>query len=68
MDLISTSLYAHLLKVSGEYSMLILGAQNGLFDLDTVLTETLGSLRRAGADVIITYFTPRILKNLKSQQ
>jgi len=47
--------------------MILLGAQNGLFDLDTVLNETLGSLRRAGTDVIITYFTPRILKNLAKQ-
>lgn len=51
-------------KVSGEYSMLLLGAKKGIFDLDTVLSETLGSLRRAGTDVIITYFAPRILKSL----
>jgi porphobilinogen synthase len=54
-------------QVSGEYSMLIEGAKSGLFNLDSVLNETLGSLRRAGTDVIITYFTPRILQALSTE-
>lgn len=46
-------------QVSGEYSMLHAAAQNGWLDLDTVMAETLTSIRRAGADMIITYFARR---------
>lgn len=42
--------------------MLHHGAKAGAFDLDAMLMETLISMRRAGADVIISYFTPRILQ------
>lgn len=41
--------------VSGEYAMLNAAAQNGWLDYDKALTETLLSIKRAGADVIITY-------------
>ena len=51
-------------KVSGEYSMLVNGAAANVFDLDAVMWESLHALRRAGTDVIITYFTPKILKQL----
>ena len=50
------------LQVSGEYAMLHHGAANGAFNLDTTLMEVLTSMRRAGADVIISYFTPRVLE------
>ncbi|CAH0384866.1 unnamed protein product [Bemisia tabaci] len=49
-------------QVSGEYSMLYLAAENGIMDLKAGVTEVLQSMRRAGADVIITYFTPKILE------
>jgi len=49
-------------QVSGEYAMMYHGAQAGAFDLDAMIMETLTCMRRAGADVIITYFTPRILQ------
>ncbi|MCG8329473.1 MAG: porphobilinogen synthase [Chitinophagales bacterium] len=42
--------------VSGECAMLIAACQNGWLDYDTAMPETLLSLYRAGADVIITYF------------
>lgn len=42
--------------VSGECAMLIAAAEKGWLDLDIVMPETLLSLKRAGADVIITYF------------
>ena len=45
--------------------MLYHGAKAGSFNLDTTLMETLTCMRRAGADVIITYFTPRILELIK---
>ena len=41
------------------------GAANGAFNLETTLMEVLTSMRRAGADVIISYFTPRVLEMIK---
>jgi porphobilinogen synthase len=43
-------------QVSGEYSMLKAAAQNGWLDEQRVMFETLTSIRRAGADMIITYY------------
>lgn len=42
--------------VSGECAMLYAACQNGWLDYSTVLPETLTSIRRAGADAIITYY------------
>ncbi len=42
-------------NVSGEYAMLKAAAQNGWLDGDRVMLETLTSIKRAGADLIITY-------------
>jgi porphobilinogen synthase len=42
-------------NVSGEYSMLKAAAQNGWLDERTAVLETLTGIRRAGADMIITY-------------
>ena len=55
-------------QVSGEYAMLYHGAKNGAFDLKTILLETLTSMRRAGADIIITYYTPQILDWIAEDQ
>lgn len=52
-------------QVSGEYAMLWHGSTNGAFDLKTIVLETITSMRRAGADVIISYYTPRLLDWLK---
>ena len=43
--------------VSGEYSMLKAAATNGWIDHDVVATEHLTAIKRAGADVILTYLT-----------
>ena len=43
-------------NVSGEYSMVKAAAQNGWLDGEKVMIEILTSIKRAGADVIITYF------------
>lgn len=43
-------------QVSGEYSMIKAAAQNGWIDETRVVEETLTSIKRAGADFIITYF------------
>ena len=42
-------------NVSGEYSMLLAAAQRGWIDRERAILETLTSIRRAGADVILTY-------------
>jgi len=43
-------------NVSGEYSMIKAAAQNGWLDGEKVMMEVITSIKRAGADVIITYF------------
>ncbi|XP_018320029.1 delta-aminolevulinic acid dehydratase isoform X2 [Agrilus planipennis] len=55
-------------QVSGEYAMIYHAAKAGAFDLQNSLNEILISMRRAGADVIITYFTPLILEWLETQK
>ncbi|XP_063424440.1 delta-aminolevulinic acid dehydratase-like [Mytilus trossulus] len=52
-------------QVSGEYAMLYHGAKAGAFNLKTTLLEVLTSMRRAGADIIISYYTPDLLDWLK---
>jgi porphobilinogen synthase len=42
--------------VSGEYAMIKAAAQNGWIDERRVMMETLTSIKRAGADIILTYF------------
>jgi len=51
--------------VSGEYAMLWHAAKAGAFDLRTAVIETLKGFRRAGVDIIITYYTPRLLDWMK---
>jgi porphobilinogen synthase len=43
-------------QVSGEYSMISAAAANGWIDLRTVALETLTSIRRAGADIVLSYW------------
>lgn len=43
-------------QVSGEYSMISAAAANGWIDLRTVALETLTGMRRAGADILLTYW------------
>jgi len=42
-------------NVSGEYSMIIAAAERGMIDLNRAMMEVLTSIRRAGADFILTY-------------
>jgi porphobilinogen synthase len=42
--------------VSGEYAMIKAAARNGWIDEDRAMMETLTSIRRAGAEIIITYY------------
>jgi porphobilinogen synthase len=43
-------------QVSGEFSMLVAAIQKGWLDRDRAILESLTSIRRAGADFILTYF------------
>jgi porphobilinogen synthase len=43
--------------VSGEYAMIHAAAENGWIDGDAVALEHLTAIKRAGADIILTYFT-----------
>jgi len=43
--------------VSGEYSMIKAAAANGWIDHDTVALEHLTAIKRAGADIVLTYLT-----------
>ena len=43
-------------NVSGEYSMVETAAAAGLLDRRAVIVETLTAIRRAGADVVLTYW------------
>ena len=52
-------------QVSGEYSMIQAAAQNNWIDRDRVILESLTSIKRAGADLIITYFAEAAAKLLK---
>lgn len=45
-----------LVQVSGEYSMIKAGGALGMIDEQKVMMESLMCLRRAGADIILTYF------------
>uniref|UniRef100_A0AAY5F5Y2 Delta-aminolevulinic acid dehydratase n=1 Tax=Electrophorus electricus TaxID=8005 RepID=A0AAY5F5Y2_ELEEL len=48
-------------NVSGEFAMLWHAAQAGAFDLRTAVLEAMTAFRRAGADIIITYYAPQLL-------
>ena len=43
-------------QVSGEYSMIVAAGRNGWLDLDRAMWESLTAIKRAGADMILTYF------------
>jgi len=47
-------------QVSGEYAMLMAAARNGWLDEKAVVLESLVSIKRAGADGILTYFSRRV--------
>jgi porphobilinogen synthase len=54
--------------VSGECAMLIAAAQNGWLDRKKAIEETLMSIKRAGADIIITYFAREYAENNAHQK
>jgi porphobilinogen synthase len=52
-------------QVSGEYAMIEAAAANGWVDRDRVILETLLSIRRAGADIVLTYWASEVARRLR---
>lgn len=53
-------------QVSGEYAMHMAAVQNGWLDEEAVVMESLASIKRAGADAILTYFAKTAAKLLQN--
>jgi porphobilinogen synthase len=51
--------------VSGEYAMLRAAAERGWIDEQRAIVESLTAIRRAGADLILTYFAKEAASILK---
>ena len=51
--------------VSGEYAMIDAAARMGRLDRDAIMFEALACMKRAGADIIITYFAKRAAELLR---
>ena len=60
-DVFDVPLWAY--QVSGEFSMLCAAIERGWLDRERVIAESLLSIRRAGADRIITYFAKDVARN-----
>ncbi|CQR25614.1 delta-aminolevulinic acid dehydratase [Streptococcus varani] len=55
-------------NVSGEYAMIKAASQQGWIDEKSVVLETLLGIKRAGADLIITYFAKDLVRYLKEEE
>lgn len=55
-------------NVSGEYAMVKAAAQQGWIDEKAVMLETLTSMKRAGADLILTYFAKEAAQALRTEK
>ena len=51
-------------QVSGEYSMIEAAARNGWIDRERTILETTTAIKRAGADIIITYYALELARSL----
>jgi porphobilinogen synthase len=54
-------------QVSGEYAMVEAAAAQGWVDRGRVIDETLTSIRRAGADIILTYWATEVARSLRGR-
>lgn len=54
--------------VSGEYAMIDAAARLGRLDRDAIMLEALTCMKRAGADIIITYFAKRAAELLSRSE
>ncbi|NES70859.1 MAG: porphobilinogen synthase, partial [Okeania sp. SIO2D1] len=61
----TTNLPVAAYNVSGEYAMIKAAGQKGWIDEKKVMLETLTSMKRAGADLILTYFAKEVALILK---
>jgi porphobilinogen synthase len=52
-------------NVSGEYAMVEAAAANGWIDRDRAIDESLVSIRRAGADIVLTYWAAELARRLR---
>jgi porphobilinogen synthase len=52
-------------QVSGEYAMVEAAAANGWLDRDRMIMETLTAIRRAGADIVLTYWAAEAARRLR---
>jgi len=52
-------------QVSGEYAMVEAAAAHGWIDRDRVIDETLVSIRRAGADIVMTYWAVEAARRIR---
>jgi porphobilinogen synthase len=52
-------------QVSGEYAMVEAAAANGWVDRERIILETLTSIRRAGADIVLTYWAAEVAARLQ---
>jgi len=50
-------------QVSGEYAMIKFGAQAEAIDEHRIVRESLGAIKRAGADIILSYFAMDIARD-----
>ena len=55
-------------QVSGEYAMVEAAAANGWLDRESVILESLTSIRRAGADIVLTYWAGEVARLLRDPQ
>jgi porphobilinogen synthase len=53
-------------QVSGEYSMIEAAARNGWIDRDRAVIESLLAIKRAGADLIISYYAEPLARLLET--
>jgi porphobilinogen synthase len=54
-------------QVSGEYAMVEAAAANGWLDRDRTVLETLTGIRRAGADIVLTYWATEVAERLTTE-
>jgi len=55
-------------QVSGEYAMIEAAAANGWIDRDRAVVESLTSIRRAGAQIVLTYWAAEVAAKLTASQ
>lgn len=52
-------------NVSGEYAMVEAAAERGWIDRDRAISESVTSIRRAGADIVLTYWAAEVARHLR---